>query len=360
MNELTVIGTESDALLLEGASGEKFKVTIDESLRSALRAAASAGETTGTRLSPREIQSHIRAGMSASDVAAISGAPLEYIEKFEGPVLAEREYMIESAREVPVTTAADAAGETHTFGSVIDARLAGLGASGVRWASWKEPESGWIIKLAFTADSIDHDARWSFDPRKSTLAPVNNEATTLSQQGDLAAGLVPRLRAVAPESPTPDASRFDSGAFRDTELGLPDTQPHPGPAPVVSIGVQGPSVPIAGARGGADEASGGGSPSSQTADLLDALRRRRGEREAANFEGDDFGPASLGPDGPEAGPGLTILDIPLDNENFEHDEPEPEHSRFAPPPAPKSRKGRVAMPSWDEIVFGAKPDDDPA
>ena len=349
MNELTVIGAESDALLLEGASGEKFKVSIDDALRSALRTASSpTGERTA-RLSPREIQAHIRAGMSASDVAAISGDALEYIEKFEGPVLAEREYMIESARAVPVTTAADAAGETHTFGSVIDARLSGLGASGVRWASWKEPEAGWVIKIAFTADSIDHDARWAFEPRKSTLVPVNNEATTLSQQGESSSGLVPRLRAVAPEAPAPDESRFDSGAFRDNELGMPDTQPHPGPAPVIDIGVHGPSVPI---TESADASSG----SSQTADLLDALRRRRGERESANFDGDDFGPAGLGAD-PHEGAGLTILDIPVERAE---QEPEPEHSRFAPPPAPKSRKGRVAMPSWDEIVFGAKPDDDPA
>src|SRR5690606_15863609 len=159
-----------------------------------------------------------------------------------------------------------------TFGSVIDSRLAGLGASGVRWASWKEPESGWVIKLAFTADSIDHDARWSFEPRKSTLAPVNNEATTLSQQGDLAAGLVPRLRAVAPGRGTPDESGLDSGAFRDTDLGMPATQPRPGPAPVVSIGVQGASVPLRGSSddvSGTDDGSPASGPSSQTADLLD-------------------------------------------------------------------------------------------
>lgn len=349
MHELTVIGAESDALLLEGAAGEKFTVTIDENLRSALRSAKSTDAASANRLSPREIQAHIRAGMSASDVASITGAPLEFIEKFEGPVLAERAFVIESALAVPVTTAADtdASAQPRTFGAVIQARLADLGATSVRWASWKEPEAGWIVKLAFTADSIDHDARWGFEPRKSTLVPANNEATTLSQQGETPVGLIPRLRAVAPETTTPDESRFDSGAFHDGELGLPDTQPHPGPAPVISIGTQGPSVPLG-------DSSENSAPTSQTADLLDALRRRRGERERASFDHDEFGPAALGTDlGDEGAPGLTILDVPLDGE------PEPEHSRFAPP-QPKGRKGRVAMPSWDEIVFGAKPDDDPA
>src|SRR5690606_40699927 len=60
-------------------------------------------------------------------------------------------------------------------------------------------------------------------------------------------------------------------SFHDGELGLPDTQPHPGPAPVISIGTQGPSVPLG-------DSSENSAPTSQTADLLDALRRRRGER----------------------------------------------------------------------------------
>lgn len=342
MHELTVIGAEADVLLLEGAEGEKFRVSIDESLRSALRSSRATEAGSAKRLSPREIQAHIRAGMSASDVASITGAPLEYIEKFEGPVLAERDYVIECALAIPVNTAADtdSAAQARTFGSVIHARLSGLGATGVRWASWKEPETGWIVKLAFITDSIDHDARWGFDPRKSTLVPVNSEATTLSQQGDATAGLIPRLRAVAPEAHSPDESRFDSGAFKDGELAMPDTQPHPGPAPIVSISAHGPSAPLA-------DATGTGAPTSHTADLLDALRRRRGEREAAQFDGSEI---------EEAPAGITLLDAPVDA-----DDHHPEPSRFAPQPTPtKSRKGRVAMPSWDEIVFGAKPDDDPA
>lgn len=370
MHELTVIGAESDTLLLEGAAGEKFKVTIDESLRTALRSVRSVDDGSARRLSPREIQAHIRAGMSAADVASITGAPLEYIEKFEGPVLAERDYVIESALAIPVNTAADtdSATEARTFGAVILGRLADLGASSVRWASWKEPETGWIVKLAFTVGAIDHDARWGFEPRKSTLVPVNSEAVTLSQQGEVTGALIPRLRAVAPETRTTDESRFDSGAFHESELGMPDTQPHPGPAPVIELGVRGPSVPLANADAEAEPVG----PSTQTADLLEALRRRRGEREAASYdEPDAFGPASFDParssdfggdfSGPSAS--ITILDAPLDDTEF-HAEPEPEISRFAPQTTPstsaKGRKGRVAMPSWDEIVFGARPDDDPA
>ena len=154
--------------------------------------------------------------MSAEDVAAVTGAPLEYVQRFEGPIVAEREHIVASALSVPVHTAVevDPMGEGDTFGSVIRERLASLGVSGERWASWKDSETGWIVKLEFTADTIDHDARWSYDVRKHALAPLNSEATTLSQAGELRGGaLIPRLRAVLPHETEPDTSRFDSGAF---------------------------------------------------------------------------------------------------------------------------------------------------
>jgi len=39
---------------------------------------------------------------------------------------------------------------------------------------------------------------------------------------------------------------------------------------------------------------------------------------------------------------------------------ESEADSEAPAEKPSSKKGRPEMPSWDDIVFGTKPDDDPA
>src|SRR5690606_33982224 len=114
------------------------------------------------------------------------GAPIEYIQRFEGPVLAEREFVVQAALDVPVRTAGDTdpLAQAGTFGIAIRERLAGLGASGERWSSWKEAAAGWVVKRSFTAEQIDHDARWQFDPRKQSLVPLTNEAVTLSQQGE--------------------------------------------------------------------------------------------------------------------------------------------------------------------------------
>ncbi len=375
MQDLKVIGVENGALLAASDDGERFRIAIDEVLQSRLRQRKAEVASSAPKLSPREVQAHIRSGMSADDVAAVTGAPLEYIQRFEGPIVAEREHIVASALSVPVHTTAevDPLGEGATFGVVIRDRLASLGVAGERWASWKDAETGWIIKLEFTADQIDHDARWAYDSRKHSLAPLNSEATTLSQQGELKGALIPRLRAVAPHTSEPDDSRFDSGAFTFTEtpsdlLG-PDAAPYVEPTPYGrTIASANNSIAVSAIKRSEDDQP---KDLHQTADLLEALRRRRGEREAANYE------EKAGPAGSESG--MRIVDVPLDqledlSVQTADDAPEvqtmqsttgspatqaPAGSQSSTGPQQRlAKKGRASMPSWDEIVFGARTDDD--
>lgn len=328
MQELRVIGVENGALLVASDDGTRFSIPIDEVLHSKLRQSVP-DPGTGRKLAPREIQAHIRSGMSAQDVANITGVPLDYIQRFEGPVMAEREFVVESALAVPVHTAGDTdpMQQGTTFGTAIRERLLDLGGTDERWASWKEA-TGWVVKLSFAANQIDHDARWQFDPKKQSLAPLNNEAITLSQQGEAAGTLMPRLRAVNPTEPVIESSRFDSGAF---DLGEAEQQPEV-------------AQPVSIARKVVDEQPLQGN---QTADLLEALRRRRGEREAASFDDEDARSAH-----PSTG-SIRIVDVQV-----EFTESSEDSQRSTAPQPTTRKKGRTAMPSWDEIVFGARPDDD--
>jgi hypothetical protein len=349
MQDLRVIGSEDGALLVSDDDGIRYRLAVDDVLQLKLRQ-VTPDPSIGQRLAPKEIQAYIRSGMSAEDVATITGAPLDHIQRFEGPVIAEREFVVKSALDVPVHTVLDPDpfAQGATFGSAIRARLHDLGAVGERWASWKDVSAGWIVKLSFSANQIDHDARWHFDPKKSALDPINNEAVTLSQQGEATGALIPRLRAVQHEETVPETARFDSGAFDFTEAEAPEVRervtelPHSATKPLH------------------DEVTG----MNQTADLLDALRRRRGEREAATYDDDEppspFAPAT----GSRAQTtNIRLVDVPLEVPN-ETDEA-PAARKTGPQPSarntgsqPRARKGRAAMPSWDEIVFGARPDDD--
>lgn len=362
MEDLRVIGVEDGALLVSSDAGERFRIAVDEALAQQLRRAVP-DSGNSPRLAPREIQAHIRSGMSAQDVASITGASLEYIQRFEGPILAEREFVIESALAVPVHTAMDTelGDSPETFGSAILARLNGLGATGERWASWKEEGQGWVVKLSFTSNQIDHDARWRFDPRKSALAPLNNEAESLSRQGDLTGTLIPRLRAVDGHDRVADSSRFDSGAFVDQELSELSSAPPAGAAlranPEHDSSLKDTAPHLAAVPpDGVDSRIEEGPESHQTADLLEALRRRRGERESARYDDETNAMA----DHPSTGT-IHLVDVPLDD--FDEDESGDSAGQtrtirnLTQKPA---KRGRAAMPSWDEIVFGARSDDDPA
>ena len=401
MQDLKIVGVEDGALVVETAGGERHRLVMDDSFRQALRRQSDAGTTT-RKAAPRIIQSFIRQGMSAEDVARETGASVDYVRKFEGPVVAEREHVVRSAMKVPVHTAieVDPMGQGTLFGQVIEERLESLGAQDVRWSSWKEQLGGWLVKVAFTSEEIDHDARWSYDAKKHALSPANNEAITLSQQGEIRGALIPRLRALPPEAAgthqEDGVTRFDSGAFRLPDPASSATQDTaPQPWETAPRRDEGAAVSHLGRQG--NHPAGSQQPArvaqvelNETADLLEALRRRRGERESLprDDEGDD-----AVDDGPAASPAAPAArrEEPLSRPRGGQRQAPPLRSAVIPgigrvdsgsgrdrprddaddeglrTPAsgegrgsakPSGRRGRTAMPSWDEIVFGARSDDD--
>lgn len=352
MQDLRVIGVEDGKLLAISDDGQRFRIEIDDGLRSSIRNAGNEPRPE-QKVSPKEIQALIRAGMSAEEVAASTGVRIEDVRRFEGPIVAEREYVVNSAMDVPVHTVlgAELGEQPASFGEAINARLRQLGAANQRWASWKETQDGWVIKLTFVAGEIEHDARWRFDPKKLALSPLNSDAENLSRQGDLSGTLIPRLRAVDGGDSQFDQSRFDSGAFTEEQLhesdssnadsSLLDTAPQLERVPYGRIGTRP-------APASTEQLSN----SSQTADLLEALRKRRGEREAANFVDLEESRSEH----PSSG-GIRLVEVPLPDMD---EEPDDEDSVQPIPAAKSSKRNRASVPSWDEIVFGARSDDDPA
>lgn len=344
MEQLKVIGTEDETLVLATESGERFALPIDEVLRAEMRRAKRDRDhdpAAGPRPSPREIQAHIRSGLSTEEVAELMGARIEDVARFEGPVLAEREHIVNQALAVPVLLAGDPEHEgLPTFGAAIRAKLAEAGAAGERWTSWKD-ESGWVVKLEFTASDVDRDARWTFDPKRSTLAPANDQAAQLSRQGPLPEGLLPRLRALdAPAAK--DDSRFDSGAFGPRRMDTPDAD---------DKASDGDAQTDAAAREAATKRAPEQPPTAtpETADLLEALRRRRGQREplpADSAEEQGSSPVAL----------FESFDTLDGSDESDADPAAPTAARDVADGSGR-RKGRAAMPSWDEIVFGARTDD---
>ncbi|MEY2698521.1 MAG: hypothetical protein RL720_477 [Actinomycetota bacterium] len=343
MRELKVTDVDGATLLVTDDEGNEFRVPVDETSLRRLR--HSRATEDGPRVSPKDIQAHLRAGLSNEEISALTGATLDLIQRFETPVLAEREFIISSALSVPTqTTVETETGNLSTaFGTVITQRLHTLGASGERWATWKEETGSWVVKLEFTANAIEHDARWSFEPRKRTLSPVNSDASTLSQKGELSSGLIPKLRAVGVDS-------------ADT---------------IVVEPIQTTSVPTVTAVTDALIPSAEETKEhSPTADLLEALRKRRNERESTPaWLKDEVSAATETQntvvDDTVVGGETVQFDATLNfTEPFDmsvsEEAPTVTSAETKNDSKQVGKNGRPTMPSWDDIVFGTRSDDDPA
>ncbi|KAB1644027.1 septation protein SepH [Gulosibacter chungangensis] len=360
MQELRFVGLEDDWLIATNENGDRFRLRADESLREALRPRPAA-RPEGPRVPPRQIQQLIRAGRTVEEVVEQTGADAETVARFEGPILAERGYIVEQARAVGVRLQPQIdplSRDGATFGSTIDDRLEQLGASEIHWDAWKDPETGWHVGLDFITEDVARNALWNFDPRSHTLQPASPAAITLSQQGEPTALMGPHLRAVKRE-PTDRVIPVDN---------LDDLGDAMSPQDHTDLTTH------------------------ETEDLLEALRRRRGERQHATYDEEaefafDDNDASVAVEDQEEASSSRVTPFARPVQQDAASEPAEASSEplapasadsadlrphqvplgnLEPEPAgrgqrgkmSRKRGGRPSMPSWDEIVFGTKGDDD--
>ena len=219
MQDLRLVGVHDDGehLLLSGTGGEMFQLPIDEALRVAAsrttaKAASDAGATP-IAMSPRDIQARIRSGSTAAEVAELSGIPLAKVQRYEGPVLAEREYVAQQARKVEVASPAPGhdvyrsvfGDHPASLGDMVAHRLSahGIEASTVEWDSWRRPDGSWNVVARFEAKpggpagiGEEPPAMWTFSPARKSLQNANRWAQQLSELEPLD-GPVPARRLTA-------------------------------------------------------------------------------------------------------------------------------------------------------------------
>lgn len=331
MKDIKFLGTDGDFLLLETAEGVRYRLLVDVAVRRASRGEAKT-QLDAPTLSPREIQEEIRVGRSIADIIAASGAPEDYVRKFAQPVLDELNHAVLNALTVRLEIAGDRFNEptAREFGEIIKSRLAASGAGIERWSALKAPDHGFYIYCEFELNGETKKATWSYDPKRLALAPENDVAISLSSQDRLATP-PPRLRPVSTESTSVTESL---GETVDLVRSIPTTAPPLNSAPSL-----------------AQE-----SAVSETADLLDALRKKRSERESV----DQLDPHP-------STEGLRIVEF-VPEQSYASNEPEQllteSETDLDPTPAPaitesnnSSKRGRASIPSWDQIVFGTKTED---
>jgi hypothetical protein len=131
-------------------------------------------------LRPKEIQDRIRAGETAEEIADAAGIPIDRVRRFEGPVLAEREYRAQEAQRSTVRGHTES-GPGPRLGEIVTERLseAGAQADSLEWDSRKRNDGSWQVHLQFIVEGRPYAAEWVFDPRRRQVMPADDLARRL-------------------------------------------------------------------------------------------------------------------------------------------------------------------------------------
>ncbi len=188
MQDLRLVGVHEDGehLLLAAEDGSRFRLPLDDALRAAARRdrprlGQLQIEIDGG-LRPREVQALIRSGLSTQEVADRAGWTVPKVQKYEGPVLAERTHVAAQARAVRLRHRGSGA-SAPTLGDRVAERLAGRGVAAevVVWDSWREPDGEWVVCVTFPAGGRQRQAVWSFDAATRLVQPRDDEARWLGE-----------------------------------------------------------------------------------------------------------------------------------------------------------------------------------
>ncbi len=316
MTRVELIGTADDGenIVVVTESGERYTLPVTESLRTVI-GAAGAHQAEPATMSPKDIQRRVRAGQSAEEISAATGVPVEKLRAYEGPVLAEREYIAQLARN---TRTGRETGAPH-LGEVVTDRLSsrGIAAAKIEWDAWRSGSNPWCVSATYPLAGGSARAVWTFDHATRTVRAQDDEARWLTETDVL--DMPAPTRHLAPVR-------------------------HEGPAPEVSLHKLEAPAPA---------------KKRTTDELLAELQAKRGTREEVVAEELDASDEEFEGFGPQQyvrraevrfeSNGGAVRQSAGQDEVVTAEEP-------APAPRRTGRKGRTSVPTWDEIVFGAKSD----
>jgi hypothetical protein len=274
-------------------------------------------------LSPRDIQTRIRRGETVSSVADAAGVPVEQIDGFATPVLAERAYMAEQARSTPLRRK-HVGGAPVALGLLVDERLADTGAvpEDAAWDAWRREDGRWAVLVTPAGEPSAH---FIFDVKSRYVLPADDAAHGLV--GDVA---------------HPDES--SDMALADAVRGHQDDVVT---AAQVAVEDYATSASVASIKEARDRRA--LEQMAQAESLAPthapALQDDHGTDQL------DFGDLGVA-DEPAAPP--VSPDQPVDTTAEAADERVDEPAAQQPRPDDRRKHERRRVPSWDEIMFGGR------
>ena len=178
MRDLRLTGKnpEGTHLTLTDGQGLEYTVRISDTLRATVnqpRLMAVEISDDSENMSVKEIQRRLRSGQSMDTIARDGRISIEKVERFAGPILQERVYILDQAFLVLLRK--DSVRDQETFYDVVTSRLVARGVDSdlLSWNSWRLDDGTWTIDLSYPNRDGQGNATWNFDLNRRLINPTN-------------------------------------------------------------------------------------------------------------------------------------------------------------------------------------------
>lgn len=393
MLELRLIGVHDDGenLVLESADGTRFLLPIDANLRTSITKARRIQPARGLgakgTFGPRDIQTRFRQGASVEEIAEESGWEPERVRRYEWPIVAERAHIIRAAQSVKIGRRSSASG-TAQIPVTLSARIEevseryGFEDATQDWTTRQQENGQWRVEVDIALkDSVRQNlpaqvifpARWVYNPANQGLYASNEAAYFLMGNSEDAVAAAAKKAPVEvpparlPKAPEPAPAPLTSSesaderklkellerarSVRPAQVEEPEVFVHREPAqpaePVAPAAPAAPVAPVASAPV-APAAPAAPEPTAETTDPLAV----DSEAPVNSVPVESFTLPAPIEDAPAEAAQAPVAEAPATEAQAEPASAVPA-SEEKPKPS-SSKKQRVSVPAWDDIIFGSR------
>ena len=394
MLELRLIGVHDDGenLVLESADGTRFLLPIDANLRTSITKARRIQPARGLgakgTYGPRDIQTRFRQGASVEEIAEESGWEPERVRRYEWPIVAERAHIIRAAQSVKIGRRSSASG-TAQIPVTLSARIEevseryGFEDATQDWTTRQQENGQWRVEVDIALkDSVRQNlpaqvvfpARWVYNPANQGLYASNEAAYFLMGNSEDAVAAAAKKAPVEvpparlPKAPEPAPAPLTSSesaderklkellerarSVRPAQVEEPEVFVHRESAepvapatPAEASKTEEPAVeaPAEAPKAEAPVAPAPAESASARGPLTGAPAAHTPAAHPAPEDYSEHAPAAESAEATEA---------PAESATAEAAPAEPA-SEEKPKPS-SSKKQRVSVPAWDDIIFGSR------
>jgi hypothetical protein len=151
-----------------------------------LRSAGARAPQPASRLTPRDVQARLRMGQTVTQIAGDAGVEEAWVERFAGPVMAERALVVARALEMAYGRPRSP-GPATPLGRLVTTALAERGVRvpedvfATSWSTWHLAGSRWVVRFCYVYRQRERVAEWEVDLRARSLRARNRVASDLSR-----------------------------------------------------------------------------------------------------------------------------------------------------------------------------------